>query len=114
MVKIIPEFFQNPENIENEKITQKSTKQRLNQSTNMVLNHAEVPLLLQAESNTVANKTLRKILPLVMTSLKGTKPSDADSRWQDDMVARGACTSKTCTTSCGCPTSLAAAAARLG
>ena len=87
LVKIIPEFFQNPENIDNEKITQKSTKQRLNQSTNMVLNHAEVPLMLQAESNTVANKTLRKILPPVITSLEGTKPSDADSRWQDDMVA---------------------------
>ena len=79
----------------------------------MVLNHVEVPLLLQAVSNTVANKTLPKTLPPVITSLEGTKPSDADSRWQDDMAARGACTSKTCTTSCGCPTSLAAAAATL-
>ena len=80
----------------------------------MVLNYVDIPLLLRAESNTVANKTLETTLPPVITSLEGIKPSDADSRWQDDMVARGACTSKTCTILCGCPTSLAAAAARLG
>ena len=113
LVKIIPEFFQNPENIENRKITHIAPSQRLNQSTNMVLNHVDVPLLLRAESNTVENKTLHETLPPVISSLEGIKPLDANSRWQDNMVTRGACTSKTCTISCVCPTSLAAAVARL-
>ena len=113
LVKIIPEFFQNPENIENRKITHIAPSQRLNQSTNMVLIHVDVPLLLRAESNTVENKTLHETLPPVISSLEGIKPSDANSRWQDNMVARGACTSKKCTISCVCPTSLASAVARL-
>ena len=109
LVKIIPEFFQYPENIKNEKI---QSLQKLNHSTNLVFNHVDVPLMLEAESDTVTSIT-DSSLPPVITSLEGIKPSDAASRWQDNMVARGACTSKTCTTSCGCPTSLAAAAARL-
>ena len=109
LVKLIPEFFQNPENIATDKnMTHMSKIQRLNQSTNMVINQVDVPLLIEAESDTVTSTT-NPTLPSVITSLEGTKPSDANSRWQDNLVARGACTSKTCTTSCGCPTSLAAA-----
>ena len=54
LVKIIPEFFQNPENIENEKI---KSLQKLNHSTNMVLNQVDVPLLLEAESDAVTSIT---------------------------------------------------------
>ena len=93
-------------------MTHMSKIQRLDQSTNMVKNQVDAPLLLEAESDTVTSIT-DPTLPPVITSLEGIKPSDADSRWQDDLVARGACTSKTCTTPCGCPTSLAAEAARL-
>ena len=93
-------------------MTHMSKIQRLDQSTNMVINQVDVPLLLEAESDTVTSIT-DPHLPPVITSLEWTKPSDADSRWQDDLVARGACTSKTCTTSCGCLTSLTAAAATL-
>ena len=93
-------------------MTHMSKMQRLDQSTNMVINQVDVPLLLEEELDIVTSIT-DPTIPPVITSLEGTKPSDADSRRQDDLVARGACTSKTCTTSCGCPASLAAAAARL-
>ena len=66
LVKIIPEFFQSPENIQNEKI---QSLQILNQSTNMVLNHVDAPLMLQAESDTVTSIT-DPTLPPVITSLE--------------------------------------------
>ena len=76
LVKLIPEFFQNPENIVTDKnMTHTSKMQRLDQSTNMVINQVDVPLLLELESDTVTSIT-DPTLPPVITSLEGTKPSD--------------------------------------
>ena len=81
LVKVIPEFFQNSENIVTEKnMTHMSKIQRLDQSKTMVINQMDVPLLLEAESDTVTSIT-DPTLPPVITSLEGTKPLDADSRW---------------------------------
>ena len=51
----------------------------------MVLHHVEVPLMLNAESDTVTSITI-PTLPPVITSLEGIKPSDTDSRWLEVLV----------------------------
>ena len=118
LVKILPEFFQNVDQIGTELLPHPTSKQLQNSRTDVLttipvqLLYAEPEHVVTYTDTTQQNKNTHNI-PLVITSQEGIKPSDADSRWQDDLVARGACTSKTCTASCGCPTSLAAAAAQL-
>ena len=51
----------------------------------MVVNHVDVPLMLEAESDTVTSTT-DPTLPPVITSLEGIKPSDTDRRWQDNVT----------------------------
>ena len=116
LVKILSELFQNLDQIKQHVLPQPISK-RFQKSitdglaTNTVhLLHAEADPVI---SDTPQHNSDIQNAPPVITSLEGIEPSDADSRWQDDLVARGACASKTCTASCGCPTSLAAAATQL-
>jgi hypothetical protein len=118
LVKILPEFFQNVDQIGTELLPHPTSRQ-LQKSTTDVLTPIPVQLLYAEPEHVVTYTDTRQQnkntpnIPPVITSQEGIKPSDADSRWQDDLVARGACTSKTCTASCGCPTGSAAAAAKL-
>ena len=115
-VKILPEFFQNLDHIIQNVIPQPILKRFQKSITDGLATNTVHLLRAEADhviTDTPQNNSDVQNIPPVITSLDGIKLSDADSRWQDDLMARGACASKTCTASCGCPTSLAAAAAQL-
>ena len=158
LVKVIPEFFQNKDQItQSETLPSPWKKQRTTSVTDENETTVTVPMDVQTQENYTYQVTAPvsipqyyngpsmqpiDIQPTIPPSLplhtdvptceyytgptlpsaiydsnindsEGLKPSSTDNQRQDNLVTRGACTNKRCTSSCGCQTSSMAAAIEL-
>ena len=105
LVQIIPEFFGHKNSID----PWKQIPSHEN-GDDVLLGPITTPLVITMSDTPSHTPAPAVQEPSARNDLKGLKPSDTDCPRQDDLVSRGACTFKNCTSSCGCSQILSAAA----